>query len=81
MITFFVHGLLRCVVAVSTDPVPESALPHPSSRDQPASYREPIVQCLLGVVRKNMVCTPLDNSVPHGDNRRGEQLVLKKELA
>ena len=30
------------------------------------------------VVRKNIVCTPLDNPVPHGDNRRGEPLVSQQ---
>ena len=44
---------------MSTDPVPDSALPHPSSRDQPASYREPIVQCRLGLVRLKLPSIPL----------------------
>src|SRR5215471_4560455 len=30
------------------------------------------------VVRKNIVCTPLDNPVPHGDNRCGEQLLSQQ---
>ena len=39
---------------MSTDPAPDNALPHPSSLDQPASYRAPIVQYLLGLkYRKN----------------------------
>ena len=52
MLKFFVLAdLPRCVVAVSTDPALDSALPHPSSLDQPASYRDPIVHSLLGLVR------------------------------
>jgi hypothetical protein len=43
---------------VSTDPAPDSALPHPSSLDQPASYRDPIVQCLLGLVRLKCSINP-----------------------
>jgi hypothetical protein len=39
------------VVAMSTAPAPDSSLPHPSALDQPASYRDPIVQSLLGLVR------------------------------
>jgi hypothetical protein len=65
MIKFFVlDGLLRCVVAVSIDPAPDSALPHPSSLDQPASYRDPIVRRLLGLVRLKLSVNP-DGLVEH----------------
>src|SRR4030095_2189285 len=54
------------MVAVSTDPAPDSALPHPSSLDQPASYREPIVRCLLGLVRLKFPSIPMGVSSTDG---------------
>lgn len=35
------------MVAVPADSVANSALPHPPSLAQPASYRDPIVRCLM----------------------------------
>jgi hypothetical protein len=52
------------VVAVSTDPALDSALPHPSSLDQPASYREPIVRCLLRPRQVKIAINP-DGLVEH----------------
>ena len=56
---FVLDGLLYSVVAVSTDPVRDSALPHPSSLDQPASYRDPIVRRLLSLVRLKFSSIPM----------------------
>src|SRR4030095_7716232 len=52
------------MVAVSTDSARDSALPHPSSLDQPASYRDPIVRRLLGLVRLKLSVNP-DGLVEH----------------
>src|ERR1043166_4421483 len=47
---FALDRLLPWVVAVSTDPARDSALPHPSSLGQSASYRNAIVRGLLRLV-------------------------------
>src|SRR5437762_1484113 len=60
IIKFFVlDRLLPWVVAVSTDPAQDSALPHPSSLGQSASYRNAIVRGLLRLVRLKLSSLPM----------------------
>src|SRR5713101_9603964 len=60
IIKFFVlDRLLPWVVAVSTAPARDSALPHPSSLGQSASYRNAIVRGLLRLVRLKLSSIPM----------------------
>ena len=56
---FALDRLLPWVVAVSTDSARDSALPHPSSLGQSASYRNAIVRGLLRLVRLNLSSIPM----------------------
>src|SRR5438552_3371290 len=56
---FVLDGLLPWVVAVSTDPARDSALPHPSSLGQSASYRNAVVRGLLRLVRLKLSSIPM----------------------
>src|SRR5262247_611420 len=56
---FALDRLLPWVVAVSTDPARDSALPHPSSLGQLASYRHAIVRGPLRLVRLKFSSSPM----------------------
>src|SRR4030095_15902508 len=56
---FALDRLLPWVVAVSTDPARDSALLHPSSLGQSASYRNAIVRGLLRLVRLKLSSIPM----------------------
>src|SRR6266446_9688941 len=68
------------VVAVSTDPARDSALPHPSALDQPASYRDPIVRRLLSLVRLKLSSIPIEYRWPGDANAYWKTSTLCERL-